>query len=75
MQLDKKTIFVLDEAGMATEPDLLQAFVGLVGSVLLLILGGDPKQLGPVVQNHDARPHPQLPWPRFHLCNGQHHFL
>ncbi|GIZ38856.1 hypothetical protein CKM354_000225500 [Cercospora kikuchii] len=42
-------VLILDEAGMATDRDLLQAFVGLVGSVLLLILAGDNKQLGPVI--------------------------
>ncbi|KAA8496511.1 putative RNA helicase SDE3 [Porphyridium purpureum] len=46
-------IFV-DEAGYATEPDLLCAFANKVTSRSRVILFGDPKQLGPVVMSRVA---------------------
>lgn len=49
------THIVCDEAGHATEPELVAALGGLIDPKLTrVILGGDPQQLGPVVRSTDA---------------------
>lgn len=45
----------VDEAGQATEPELLIPFTGLLKSSGKLILAGDPYQLGPVVKTEGAK--------------------
>ena len=48
---------VIDEAGQSPESETLAALVGLLdvtGGAGRLVLAGDPKQLGPVVQSRDA---------------------
>ncbi|KAK3721980.1 Helicase MOV-10 [Vermiconidia calcicola] len=44
-------IVIFDEAGQATDPDLMMAVVDYVDNLKLLILAGDTKQLGPVVKS------------------------
>ena len=47
-------IFV-DEAGQASEPEMLVAIMPLVVENTRVILSGDPKQLGPVIRSSMAR--------------------
>lgn len=47
-------VVILDEAGMATEADVLMALHLRLGSTKLLLLAGDPKQLRPVVKSASA---------------------
>lgn len=48
------TVAVLDEAGVATEADLLMAIINHLGCLALLLLAGDPRQLAPVVESQSA---------------------
>jgi hypothetical protein len=47
-------IFV-DEAGHADEPESLIPIVGLASETTKIVLGGDPKQLGPVIASSIAK--------------------
>ncbi|CDO71156.1 hypothetical protein BN946_scf184845.g26, partial [Trametes cinnabarina] len=47
-------IFV-DEAGQASEPEVLTAIKALASPATQVILSGDPKQLGPVIRSSVAR--------------------
>ena len=48
---------VVDEAGQATEPEVLGAAAPLIGPETQLILAGDPQQLGPVILSSAAKKH------------------
>eukprot|EP00040_Diaphanoeca_grandis_P035093 m.219666 g.219666 ORF g.219666 m.219666 type:complete len:1197 (-) comp33300_c1_seq1:100-3690(-) len=41
----------IDEAGHATEPEVIGAVAGVLSQGGLLVLAGDPKQLGPIVHS------------------------
>ncbi|OBZ77615.1 putative helicase mov-10-B.1 [Grifola frondosa] len=47
-------IFV-DEAGQATEPEVMTAIKPMAGAKTQVVLSGDPKQLGPVIRSVVAR--------------------
>lgn len=47
-------IFV-DEAGQASEPEVLTAILAMAGPNTVVVLAGDPKQLGPVIRSSIAR--------------------
>ncbi|XP_078481514.1 putative helicase MOV-10 [Ciona intestinalis] len=47
-------VFV-DEAGYASEPELLISIAGVLKQGGRLIMAGDPKQLGPVIFSHHAK--------------------
>jgi helicase MOV-10 len=47
-------IFV-DEAGQATEPEVMVPIATLAGDVTNVVLSGDPKQLGPIIRSNVAR--------------------
>ncbi|KAI0747144.1 P-loop containing nucleoside triphosphate hydrolase protein [Daedaleopsis nitida] len=47
-------IFV-DEAGQASEPEVLTAIKPMSGADTIVVLAGDPKQLGPVIRSSIAR--------------------
>eukprot|EP01113_Clastostelium_recurvatum_P027574 TRINITY_DN3329_c0_g1_i2.p1 TRINITY_DN3329_c0_g1~~TRINITY_DN3329_c0_g1_i2.p1 ORF type:complete len:1003 (+),score=212.55 TRINITY_DN3329_c0_g1_i2:117-3125(+) len=47
----------IDEAGQAQEPEALACVAGLVGPDTRVVLAGDPRQLGPVLQSPVARQH------------------
>ncbi|THH18849.1 hypothetical protein EW146_g2196 [Bondarzewia mesenterica] len=47
-------IFV-DEAGQATEPEVMVAIRTMTGNKTSVVLSGDPKQLGPVIRSTIAR--------------------
>ncbi|KAI0691004.1 P-loop containing nucleoside triphosphate hydrolase protein [Cerioporus squamosus] len=49
-------IFV-DEAGQATEPEVLTAIKTIASEDTRIVLSGDPKQLGPIVRSSIARDH------------------
>lgn len=49
-------IFV-DEAGQATEPEVLTAIKTMASEDTRIVLSGDPKQLGPIVRSSIARDH------------------
>ncbi|KAI0765417.1 P-loop containing nucleoside triphosphate hydrolase protein [Fomes fomentarius] len=49
-------IFV-DEAGQATEPEVLTAIKTMASASTRIVLSGDPKQLGPIVRSSIAREH------------------
>ncbi|RPD55533.1 P-loop containing nucleoside triphosphate hydrolase protein [Lentinus tigrinus ALCF2SS1-7] len=49
-------IFV-DEAGQATEPEVLTAIKTMSSEETRIVLSGDPKQLGPIVRSSIARDH------------------
>lgn len=44
----------LDEAGQASEPEIMVPMANLCRSETVVVLAGDPKQLGPVVYSQDA---------------------
>ena len=44
----------LDEAGQASEPETMVPLSNLRGKETVVVLAGDPKQLGPVIYSHDA---------------------
>lgn len=44
----------LDEAGQASEPECMVPVANLCGKETVVVLAGDPKQLGPVIQSKDA---------------------
>ncbi|PKI44671.1 hypothetical protein CRG98_035026 [Punica granatum] len=44
----------LDEAGQASEPEAMVPLANLCGPSTVVVLAGDPKQLGPVVFSKDA---------------------
>jgi helicase MOV-10 len=47
-------IFV-DEAGQATEPEVMIAIRSMADKNTNLVLSGDPKQLGPIIRSSVAR--------------------
>ncbi|KAH9930501.1 P-loop containing nucleoside triphosphate hydrolase protein [Epithele typhae] len=49
------THIFIDEAGQASEPEVLQAIKAISGNDTQVVLSGDPKQLGPVVRSSIAR--------------------
>ena len=49
------THIFIDEAGQATEPETFVSIKMLANSKTNIILSGDPKQLGPVIQSSIAR--------------------
>ncbi|KAL3728154.1 hypothetical protein ACJRO7_032845 [Eucalyptus globulus] len=44
----------LDEAGQASEPECMVPVANLCGKETVVVLAGDPKQLGPVIHSKDA---------------------
>jgi len=46
---------VIDEAGQATEPEILASFMGLLTMNSALVLAGDPQQLRPMVNTKSFR--------------------
>eukprot|EP00808_Paulinella_micropora_P025780 g1722.t1 len=44
----------VDEAGQATEPETLVSLEGLIDANTLVVLAGDPQQLGPVIRSAAA---------------------
>ncbi|KAI1789430.1 P-loop containing nucleoside triphosphate hydrolase protein [Ganoderma leucocontextum] len=46
---------IVDEAGQASEPEVLTAIKAMAGANTIVILAGDPKQLGPVIRSSIAR--------------------
>ncbi|KAF8018002.1 hypothetical protein BT93_H3028 [Corymbia citriodora subsp. variegata] len=44
----------LDEAGQASEPECMVPVANLCGKETVIVLAGDPKQLGPVIHSKDA---------------------
>ena len=55
MNIGHFTYIIVDEAGQATEPEVLTAIKAIVGDETRVILAGDPKQLGPVIRSSIAR--------------------
>lgn len=55
MKVGHFTHIVVDEAGQATEPEVLTAIKAIVGEDTRVVLSGDPKQLGPVIRSSIAR--------------------
>ena len=55
MKIGHFTHIIIDEAGQATEPEVLTAIKAIVGDNTRVILSGDPKQLGPVIRSSIAR--------------------
>ncbi|KAG9079103.1 hypothetical protein FS749_008829 [Ceratobasidium sp. UAMH 11750] len=49
------THIFIDEAGQASEPEVMIPVLPLAGGNANIILGGDPKQLGPVIRSPVAR--------------------
>ncbi|KAM5541781.1 hypothetical protein V8D89_004510 [Ganoderma adspersum] len=49
------THIIVDEAGQASEPEVLTAIKAMAGKNTIIILAGDPKQLGPVIRSSIAR--------------------
>ncbi|TBU41757.1 P-loop containing nucleoside triphosphate hydrolase protein [Dichomitus squalens] len=49
------THIIVDEAGQASEPEVLTAIKAMAGKNTIVILAGDPKQLGPVIRSSIAR--------------------
>ena len=49
------THIIVDEAGQASEPEVLTAIKAMAGANTIIILAGDPKQLGPVIRSSIAR--------------------
>jgi hypothetical protein len=47
-------IFV-DEAGQATEPEVMVPIATMAGDLTNVVLSGDPKQLGPIIRSSVAR--------------------
>jgi len=47
-------VLIFDEAGQATDPDLLMGIVGQLSKTMLLVIAGDTQQLGPVVPSVTA---------------------
>ncbi|KAG1783159.1 P-loop containing nucleoside triphosphate hydrolase protein [Suillus placidus] len=47
-------IFV-DEAGQATEPEVMISIKTMVDNAMNIVLAGDPKQLGPIIRSNIAR--------------------
>ena len=47
----------IDEAAQATEPEVLTAIKTMATEKTLIVLSGDPKQLGPVIRSSIAREH------------------
>ncbi|KDQ06714.1 hypothetical protein BOTBODRAFT_85226, partial [Botryobasidium botryosum FD-172 SS1] len=45
----------IDEAGQAMEPELLVPIKNMADANTNLVLSGDPKQLGPVIQSRISR--------------------
>ena len=45
----------IDEAGQASEPEIMTAVKGITGPETRVVLSGDPKQLGPVIRSSVAR--------------------
>ena len=50
-------LIVIDEAAQATEPEVMASVGTLWKPGVQLVLGGDPKQLGPVIHNSSAKAH------------------
>jgi len=50
-------VVVVDEAGQALEPETVAAVAGLLSPEGQLVLGGDPKQLGPIIHSSAAKEH------------------
>ncbi|PIL27838.1 hypothetical protein GSI_10992 [Ganoderma sinense ZZ0214-1] len=55
MPLGHFTHIFVDEAGQASEPEMLVAIKPLLAQNTRVILSGDPKQLGPVIRSSMAR--------------------
>ena len=55
MKIGHFTHILVDEAGQASEPEVLCAIKAIVGPSTRTILSGDPKQLGPVIRSSIAR--------------------
>ncbi|RDX46185.1 P-loop containing nucleoside triphosphate hydrolase protein [Lentinus brumalis] len=49
------THIIVDEAGQASEPEVLTAIKAMAGPNTVVVLAGDPKQLGPVIRSSIAR--------------------
>lgn len=49
------THIFMDEAGQATEPEVMIAVKTIAGNNTNVILSGDPKQLGPIIRSAVAR--------------------
>lgn len=49
------THIIVDEAGQASEPEVLTAIKAMAGANTIIILAGDPEQLGPVIRSSIAR--------------------
>ena len=47
----------IDEAGQATEPEVLTAINTMASDDTRIVLSGDPKQLGPIIRSSIAREH------------------
>nr|VWP00270.1 Adenylate cyclase [Ganoderma boninense] len=47
----------IDEAGQATEPEVLAAINTMASDDTRIVLSGDPKQLGPIIRSSIAREH------------------
>ncbi|KAI1789429.1 P-loop containing nucleoside triphosphate hydrolase protein [Ganoderma leucocontextum] len=47
----------IDEAGQATEPEVLTAIKTMASDDTRIVLSGDPKQLGPIIRSSIAREH------------------
>ena len=48
-------VVIVDEAGQALEPETIAAPAGLLGKGGQLVLGGDPRQLGPIIHSSLAK--------------------
>ncbi|KAK4506271.1 hypothetical protein PRZ48_000001 [Zasmidium cellare] len=51
-------VVIIDEAGMATEADVLMVLSGQMGAIELMVLAGDKQPLGPVVPSDTTHQNP-----------------